>query len=429
MTSNPAETIDRLRDQIANSETLSDRDREALLAFSDRLALLRSDYTDQRHEKLLRHCAIMAGQAQRIPQADLPDVDLAATLDSRDAAEEMVRWINRRYENEETNKDYRLALRAFGKHVTDGDDIPDSLEWVPSSTSSNYQPKPDPGDMLGWEADIEPMLDETRNARDAAMIAVAWDSGARGGELLGLTIGDVSDATHGLQITVDGKTGQRSVTLMQSVPQLNRWFSDHPAPDTPDAPLWSKLQAPEPITHQMALKAMKTAGRKAGVTKPITFTNLRKSAASFLASRGLNQAHIEERLGWTRGSDVASRYVSIFSDDGDREVARIYGKDVDDEEPDPIAPVECPRCRRETPRNRDTCTWCQQALDVDALPRLDAEQAEIRTAVLRLVRENPALVDDIEEARELMGLFEDEPDLFSEAREFAAALDDHAGER
>ena len=72
--------------------------------------------------------------------------------------------------------------------------------------------------MLDWEDDVRPMINETMNARDAALLAEAWDSGVRSGELQDLTLGNVSDHKHGLQITVDGKQGQRSVMLIKSVP-------------------------------------------------------------------------------------------------------------------------------------------------------------------------------------------------------------------
>lgn len=156
MTNDPRRKVELLRGQIEDSDSVTERDRENLLAFSDRLDLLKSEYSDQRHEKLLRHCAIMAGQARRISDDKLPDIELSATLDSTDAAEDMFRWINRRYDNEETNKDYRLALRAFGKHVTDGDEVPPSLEGIPTTTSRDYNPTPDPTEMLSWEDDVPP---------------------------------------------------------------------------------------------------------------------------------------------------------------------------------------------------------------------------------------------------------------------------------
>lgn len=207
--------LKRLRERIEESDDLSEEDRESLLDFDDRLALLKSEYGVHRREKLLRHCTIMAEGTGKLTE----------TLESQDAAEDVVRWINREYSNEETNRDYRAALRVFGKRVTDGDEVPESLEWVPTTTSKNYDPKPDPSEMLDWEEDVVPMIEETNNDRDAAFIAVAWDSGARAGELFNLTVGDVEDHKHGYRITVDGKKGQRSVTLVLSVPYLTRWLA------------------------------------------------------------------------------------------------------------------------------------------------------------------------------------------------------------
>ena len=61
---------------------------------------------------------------------------LGAALEEKVAAEDLVRWINRNYENEETNRDYRVALRVFGRRATDveGKDPPDSPPVPPEIT-------------------------------------------------------------------------------------------------------------------------------------------------------------------------------------------------------------------------------------------------------------------------------------------------------
>lgn len=88
---------------------------------------------------------------------------LAASLVDRDAAEKVVRWIHAEYDAEETNRDYRNALRALGKHVVDGEaetddnDIPVSLSWIPSSTSSNYdRTQLENYIEMGWFSQREP---------------------------------------------------------------------------------------------------------------------------------------------------------------------------------------------------------------------------------------------------------------------------------
>lgn len=410
----PEDLITNLRQRITSSTEISDPDAERLIAFSDRLDLLDSEYSDHRHAKLLNHCTIMAEETG----------GLARALKEREAAEDLVRWIKRQYDNEYTKKDFRVALRMFGEHATDGEGKPPSLEWVPTGTSNSHDPVPNPADMLEWEDDVLPMIEDgTRNARDAALIAVAFDAGPRSDELRSLTVGDVNDHRHGLQVMVDGKTGQRSVTLVPSVPYLQRWLSDHPASGNHDAPLWSKLTTPEPVSYRKFLDCFKDAAERVGVTKPVTPTNFRKSNATFLARRGMSQAFIEDRQGRKRGSDATAHYVARFGGESDEQYARLHGLDVAEPEPEPIGPRECIRCGKETPRHEEHCVWCRQPLDYDVIEQSREEERELRNAALRIAQENPGLLDDYQKARDLATLFESNPDLFADARSFVDALE------
>jgi hypothetical protein len=167
-----ADRIDGIRtDRIPDNPELTTDDQEALLEFSDDLFLRTSDYSDHHHEELLRHLVLIA-----------EGVDgLAQSRDDRDTAEDIVRCIKRTYDNEETNRDFRVALRGFGKHTTEGDDVPPALDLISSTTSRSYKPQPDPSEMLHWEDHIIPMVDACHDNRDAAIIATAWDAGTRSG--------------------------------------------------------------------------------------------------------------------------------------------------------------------------------------------------------------------------------------------------------
>lgn len=415
------DALNRLIEQIENGDReVSERDRELLLEFSDQLMLQRSRYSVARHEKLLRHCTIAAEEVGGIAEA----------LEDREAAENIVRWIHDNYTNEETNKDYRTAIRMFGKHLVESghdvpsndDNIPESLAWISSTTSRNYNPSPDPSEMLDWEDDVKPMIDATLNARDAALIAVAWDAGPRSGELLDLTVGDVSDHEDGLLISVDGKTGQRSVYLRPSVPYLNRWLDDHPRGDDRSAPLWCKLESGEEISYQMARKAILQAADKADVNKDVTFTKFRKSSASYLASQGVNQAVLEDRYGWTRGSNAAARYVSVFAEASDREIARAHGVEIDeDDESKRKKAIECPRCDKETPRDEQFCMWCHQALEPGAANEIEQKQKSERRKLLRIAKDQPELLDRLEEMEPLVEALGGDPSIVDTAQKFAEA--------
>ncbi|WP_233263378.1 tyrosine-type recombinase/integrase [Halorhabdus sp. CUG00001] len=267
------------------------------------------------------------------------------------------------------------------------------------------------------------MIEETMNARDAALIAVAFDSGARSGELLDLQVGDVSDHKHGLQITVDGKKGQRTITLVTSVPYLNRWLNDHPRDNERTAPLWCKLRSGEEISYQMARKIPRQAADHAGVDKPVTFTNFRKSSASFLASRGVNQPTLEDHHGWTRGSKAAARYISVFDEASDRELAKAHGLDVSEEEPDPIAAVTCPRCGKETPREEDFCMWCHQVIEPGAEEDLEKVEKAERRQLMGFAKENPELLERLEEMEPLVEALGGDPDVIETARRFVDEAD------
>ena len=406
--------IQNLRNRIQEAEEISNEDAELLIRFSDEMDLLKSKYTDHRHIKLLRHATRIAENVG----------GLADALEDREASKEIVRWINREYQNEYTNHDYRTALRVFAKRVTDQEDIPASVEWVPSGTSNSHDPVPNPADMLDWEADVKSMIDAARNPRDKALIAVAFDSGARSGELQELTVGDVNDHEYGLQVMVDGKKGQRSVTLIPSVPYLNRWLSDHPAPDDPDAPLWSKLSKPEEISYRMFNNAFKDAGKRAGVTKPVTPTNFRKSNATWLARQGMPQAFIEDRQGRTRGSKATAHYVARFGGESDSQYAQLHGLEVEEEDDGPTGPVECPRCGRDTPREEPVCMWCNQALDHGAVEDLRKDQDEQRRALLRIAKRNPELLDKLEDIEPVIEAFGGDADLIQAAQQFTEAVEE-----
>jgi hypothetical protein len=93
----------------------------------------------------------------------------------------------------------------------------------------------------------------------------------------------------------------------------------------------------------------------------------------------MSQSHLEDRMGWTRGSKAASRYISVFAEEADREFARMEGVNVSEESDDkPDAPVECPRCGQESPAGSAECVWCGQALSATRAVEKSQERDETR---------------------------------------------------
>ncbi len=404
-----------------DAPSISEDDAEKLLEFSRQLDLLSSKYGDYRHLKLLRHCVIMAEQVG----------GLADALESRDAAEEIVVWINRERGvpeySEETNQDYRVALRIFGKRTLKmaDDEVPDSLAWVPTGTSNSYDPSPSRSDMLDWEEAKRMAVEGTTNSRDKALITVAHELGPRGEEMHEVRMGQVNDADHGIQISLDGKQGEHSVTLINSVPYLQQWLSKHPAPDDDKAFLWCNLDDPhDNASYQTFLGRFKEAGRRADIDKPVTPTNFRKSNTYWLAKQGANESFINERQGRKPTSDHARRYIAEFGPENENnQYAELQGLEVQTEKTEDRTPLTCPRCDKQTPRDEPFCVWCHQAMEPEAVQELEEQEDEQRRKLLRIAQENPELLETLEEMEPLVEALGGDAELIDAAASFTEAVE------
>ena len=376
MTKKATRAVARLRERLEESDELSAEDAETLQEFSDQL--YRREYTDERHKFHLMRLVKLGEEVG----------GLTAALSEQDALDDHLEWMrltHPREETPETHKGYRVAIRMFGEHAptpdgveTDQDGKPMHISRITATYPSSYDPAPDPSDMLRWDEDVRPMIDACHNMRDKALVALAWDLGPRAGELQDITVGSVTDHEYGLQVTLNGKTGRRSPVIVPAVPFVNQWLQVHPGRKNGDAPLWSKLSSSDSISGRMVRKALEEPARRAGVTRPVTPTNFRKSSASHLASQGVSQAHLEDHHGWVRGSKVASRYIAVFDDASERAIARAHGVDVSEDEPEPTGPVTCHRCNRQTPRDEPTCVFCGQALSHAGLETAREQNKTVR---------------------------------------------------
>lgn len=387
MPDDPRGDIDTLRQRLKDGE----RDvhcqdcRDKLLEYSDNVFLIPSEVGDYRHRTVLRKCTRLSEHAGCI----------ASALEDEDEAKQIVRWIHENYSKEYTNQTYRSVFRSFGKHVTPGDEEPPSLAWISYSTSNNHDPSPSERDLLRWEEDVQAMIEAARNPRDRALFAVQFEAGCRPYELEALTIGDVFDGDHTTGIHVDGKTGERAIHLVISVPYLQAWLSEHPARGDPAAPLWSKLDSAEQPSYNTFLGYFKDVAERAGIQKPVTPRNFRKSNTRWLVIQGMKQTRIEERQGRKQGSDHTRNYLAKFGDDSNEKAyARMHGIEVESEESDsgPVGPVECPRCHRETPRERDYCMWCEFALTHDAVSEVrDVDDESVESIAEAAAADHPDL--------------------------------------
>lgn len=365
-----------LRERIDQGDRGHPEDAETLLEFSDRLFEAQPTLGDKRHLKYLRH-------ATKLSEAEGP---IQGLLYDEDKARVIVRYIHTNYSNAYTNKDFRLTLRKLGRLCTPGDDLPESVAWIPASLSNDVDPLPERESLLTWD-DVEEMASAARNARDAALCVVAMELGARSSELRQLKIGDIHDGKQGVRVRIDGakNTGRREVPLIRSVDRLNRWLSMHPRSGDSSAPLWCGLDSGEDLSYRAFRDALDRCADRADMadSKDVTPTGFRKASATWLARTGMNAAHIEDRQGRARGSDAVRHYISRFGgDDAEDAYLTFLGHDDADGAP------TCPRCDANVSDDAESCLRCGQMLDGTAAARTDeVPEADRREQIAQIARD------------------------------------------
>lgn len=337
-----------------------------------------------------------------------------------DDMKEIVEWLSDRDLTDETIDTYKKVIQSFWNwmYETEGhDEHPEPIAWITLNRTRGNGTLPK--DLLTKE-DIERQANATKNDRDRAFIWMLYETGARIGELIDLTVGDIEDRQQGKKVVIDGKTGQRRLPLVESVPALNKWLNSHPNPEK-DAPLWCKLQSYTRQDHEDG--ELKGAGRsgdqlgyryirdkilqknmdRAGIDKPSNPHHYRHSRASYLANH-LKEAQLCVWFGWVQGSDVPARYVHLSGRDIDNAYDEMHGIREPDEEEEEPSVQECWRCE-ELNSPRDTyCGSCGAPLDSAAVYQAEEVQqqgeemvlevssdveAKILRSIQKEIRENP----------------------------------------
>ena len=385
------ETIDRINtaDEIReeNKKLLEDYHRDRVL----------EGLSDATLERDLSKLKLVA------EQADDPFDEM-----DKDDVKDLVAWVHRKYDNSSTQDTYKKAIRNLYKQLNDGEH-PEKSVWI--ELSNNGGSNKLPSDLLTPE-DVEAQIEACKNARDKALIAILWETGARIGELRDVTVGDVEDRKHGMKVTIDGKTGSRRLPLVESVPRLNKWLNEHPNPQK-DAPLWCKIQqgsADDQLGYRyIRSKILKRSMKDADIDKPSNPHHYRHSRASHLATK-MTEAELCEWFGWVQGSDVPAKYVHLSGRDIDNKYDAMHDLVDEEEEEDDESVVECPRCDELNEPDAAFCYRCGFALDVDAAE--EVEKVEEETA-------ETAEADDLELAQKLVQAMREEPELVDEVLEGA----------
>ncbi|MFO7991704.1 MAG: tyrosine-type recombinase/integrase [Thermoplasmata archaeon] len=406
----------RLKNPIQNIEdndNLLDVNKKTILDFDKELEL--NDYSKARRYKYL----IMLPKMIALLDKDLREAE-------RGDIEDIVLWIKRRDDiNKTTKTDYKILLKRFYRWVGDGE-YPECISWL--EYKSDYINGKLPKDMLVRE-DIEKLKEACKNSRDRALISVTWETGARIGELMDLKVGDLEDHDRVLKIIVDGKTGQRKLDLIESIPYLKIWLRDHPDGDSKEAPLWVNLsngwgsEAGDKMKYRAIRKAFAEAGKRAELDKDTNPHAFRHSRATFLANI-FTEAQLCEWFGWVQGSRTPAKYVHLSGREIDLKYKKLYGIEEEEEEESAFTLRKCPRCGESVPPEADYCYRCGLALSVEAVAKLEEEEEQLAEDFPKLADQDPSLLHEMGDLVEAMKFFKENRDLMKDMEKIKAEMEE-----
>jgi integrase/recombinase XerD len=275
-----------------------------------------------------------------------------------------------------TTYDHKKILKIFFRWVKLGSrsfrDVgnPPELKNVKTKTVADKIVR----EELITPEDITNLLSVCNNLRDKAFLHVHYEAGTRPGEILSLKVKHVKQDKYGMIIAVDGKTGARPIRLIESVPSLSKWISDHPFKDDPESPLWIntlKSNYGTRVTHATATKILYNACKKSQINKKINLKLFRHSEATRTAAF-MTEATLRKRHGWSPTSKMPAKYAHINQKDVEDSILGHYGIK---QEANMVSrvPKICPVCQNPNAYDSDTCDNCSKPLDLEKAILLEEE--------------------------------------------------------
>lgn len=286
-----------------------------------------------------------------------------------------VALLEKRNISEWTRHSYKVVLKRFFKWFYQcEDEYPQIVKWIKASVNKNKKPHLNQGELL-IEEDVQKLIENAANLRDKAFIAILWETGCRIAEIATLTMRTVKFDEHGAILTVTGKTGTRTVRIINSTAYLTNWLNTHPAQNN-DAPIWvniGNVNRNQQLKYSAIRKMLNTLFNKALIKKPCNPHTFRHSRATYLANH-LTEFQMNNYFGWTQGSNMPRTYVHLSGKDIDGTLFRLNGiQDTTTKQESILKPKKCQRCNYLNSYEHRFCSKCGNVIDIKEAIKLQEE--------------------------------------------------------
>ncbi|MFL6409508.1 MAG: hypothetical protein ACJ71F_20890 [Nitrososphaeraceae archaeon] len=277
-----------------------------------------------------------------------------------------------------------------------------------------------PSDLWSQEDDLV-FLKWITNKRDRCYHTMSRDLSARPHEILNLKIRDIVFKTAGnkqyAEVLVNGKTGSRHILLIQSIPYVKDWLSNHPSRNNPNSPLFVGLGR-NSMGKQLSVNGLYDNYRyykekffpklledntipnedkekiKSLLAKPFN-PYIRRHSALTEKSTKLKSSTLEQHAGWVPGSTMQKRYVHYFGNESSVDILEVYGMKVSDSIPiNTLNPKICPNCNEGNTQDAKFCSKCKMIMSFDGYQDVLQEQQD-KDKDLQSVKERMASIENL----------------------------------
>ena len=287
-----------------------------------------------------------------------------------------------------------------------------------------------PSDLWTQEDDLL-FLKWVTNKRDRCYHTMARDLSARPHEILNLKIKDVIFKSAGnkqyAEVLVNGKTGSRHIPLIQSIPYIKEWLSNHPSRNNPKSPLFIGMSRHSlgkeltPIGIYMIYKNYKEEffpklladptvpnedkeRIKVLLTKPFD-PYIRRHSALTEKSTKLKLHTLNQHAGWSTNSNMAQKYIHYFGNESSESLLEAYGIVTKDNIPiNTLNPKLCPNCNEGNTQDAKFCAHCKMVLTYDAYSET-IEEKQIKDKEVENLKNQIASMQEAQ--REILDLLKD----------------------
>lgn len=306
--------------------------------------------------------------------------------------EDLVFWI-RRLELDDGLKvgsinTYKTCIKPFFKWLLDpdqeNDEYPIVVRWMKRATTKIEDDR-----YIPSRVEILRMISAADCQRDRALMFVLLESGARAGEFIRIRIKDVVFDKYGALVRVNGKTGERRIRLVESVPDLQLWLSMHPRKNDHDAPLWTTKFVSAGTLNYNGLDQVIRKYCRAANTAGIFGAHKFRHAQATEDAKHYPETTLRAKYGWTKASDMPSIYVHHSARDTDGVILAHYGIRTEESTAamNPALPKICPRCKHQNSAMANFCMQCSAPLDAKAVMEIEEKTTQADDITAQVLRE------------------------------------------